>query len=505
MVLAGLAGALTVASLPPFSLLLAAPAAFSTLFVLLRLLPARRAFLVGWAFGVGQFGVGIAWIAESFFVDAERFGALAFPAVAGLSTALAVFPALATAVHSRLERLVRPSGVATCLLLATCWTATEWLRGHVLSGFPWNLMGYALVDHDALRQTAAWVGSYGLSFLVVFAAALPAAALSGAPRSRVGALALSATIVVAGAGAGTLRLAGDAPPSSGVGLRVVQGNVPQREKWAPGSRETALARYLDLSTRPGSVDVLLWPETAFPGYLDEDSEARARLAAALPDSSRLLTGAPARAETGEGIGYFNAVQAYDGAGRILAEYVKHRLVPFGEYVPLPGWLPVERLTEGLADFSPGPGPRTLTLPDIPPLAVAICYEIIFPGDVVDKSSRPDWIFNATNDAWFGTSIGPEQHLAAARMRAVEEGLPVVRAANTGVSAIIDASGAIVERLDTGETGVIDAPLPGALPATLYARTGDRTLFALVASCWAVIWIGARALRRTESGRPGRTA
>lgn len=497
MGLACAAGGLTVISLPPFSILLAAPVAFSMLFVLLRHLASGRAFLVGWAFGVGQFGVGISWIAESFFVDAERFGALALPAVAGLSAALAVFPALASVVFARLERRVRPDGIAACLLLATCWTAFEWLRGHVLSGFPWNLAGYALVEHEALRQAGAWVGSYGLSFLVVLAGTLPGVALSGAVRARVGALVLSAAIVGVGAGAGTFRLAGDELAPGGVELRVVQGNVPQREKWAPGSRESTLAHYLDLSTRSGSVDVLLWPETAFPGYLDEDTEARARLAAVLPDRSLLLTGAPDRVETGEGIDYFNAVQAYDGAGLALAGYAKHRLVPFGEYVPLPDWLPVERLTEGLADFSPGPGPRSLALPGVPPLAVAICYEIVFPGGVVDRSSRPDWIFNATNDAWFGTSIGPEQHLAAARMRAVEEGLPVVRAANTGISAIIDADGDIVQRLDIGKTGVIDAPLPGARSETPYGRAGDWTLLALVTLCWAAVWIGVRSRGRSR--------
>lgn len=159
-------------------------------------------------------------------------------------------------------------------------------------------------------------------------------------------------------------------------------------------------------------------------------------------------------------------------------------------MPLKGWLPIERLTEGLGDFTPGPGPRTLAIPGAPLVAVAICYEIIFPGHVVDDLFRPDWIFNATNDAWFGTSIGPEQHLASARMRAVEEGLPVVRAANTGISAIIDANGNVVARLDTGETGTIDAGLPGARTPTPYARFGDWTLLVLVFGCWVFGWLAS---------------
>lgn len=295
---------------------------------------------------------------------------------------------------------------------------------------------------------------------------------------------------------GTLRLQSDAQQPPGVDLRIVQGNIPQEEKWAPENREATFARYLELSTRPGDFDVLLWPETAFPGFLDEDTEARARIAAALPDGSVLLTGVPDRVPSDDGMRYFNTVQAFGETGEILTGYAKHHLVPFGEYVPFRGWLPIERLTAGLGDFTPGPGPRTLALPGVPLVAVAICYEIIFPGHVVDDLFRPDWIFNATNDAWFGTSIGPEQHLASARMRAVEEGLPVIRAANTGISAVIDASGEIVARLDTGETGIIDASLPSARPPTLYASFGDWMLLALILASWS--WAMAPMRRLTTA-------
>ena len=503
-VLAFVAGGLTVASLPPFSILIAVPVAFSTLLLVLDHLSVRRAFLVGWAFGVGQFSVGTFWITESFYVDAESFGALAIPAIATLSAGLAIFPAAATALFAWLG-LSRGSGsVARCLLLATTWTAAEWLRGHLLTGFPWNLSGYALVEFAALRQPAAVFGSYGLSFLVVLVGTLPGAALLGIPQVRFGALTLGVAIFAIVAGTGVLRLAEYDATATGVDVRVVQGNIPQREKWGPGSREVALARYLDLSTRPGSVDVLLWPETAFPGYLGEDANARGRIAQALPDSTLLLTGVLDRIESDEGRQYFNTVQAYDGLGRVKASYAKHHLVPFGEYVPLGDWLPLKRLTESLADFTPGPGPRTLTLPGVPPVAVAICYEIIFPSHVLDDQIRPGWIFNATNDAWFGTSIGPKQHLASARMRAVEEGLPVVRAANTGISAIIDANGSVIERLATGQTGVIDAPLPAARPPTLYAGMGDWAMLALVAFSWMLWWLGRGLGVRVDSRRSEQT-
>ncbi|MET4103284.1 apolipoprotein N-acyltransferase [Roseovarius sp. MBR-78] len=484
MSLAFAAGGSSVLTFPPFSMLIAVPVAFSALFLILRTVSPKRALLFGWVFGVGQFGFGISWIAESFYVDAERFGALAIPAVAGLSAVLAIFPAVAAALFAVIARRRPLGGIAACLLFATCWTAAEWLRGHVLTGFPWNLAGYALVDYAPLRQPAAWIGSYGLSLFTVFVGALPGAAFSTHTRWR--AAVLSGVIFLVIWGAGALRLGMAAPTPTGIDLRVVQGNVSQRKKWAPGNRKVTFERYLELSSQPGNATVFLWPETAFPGFLDEDAAARARIAATLPKGALLLTGAPDRVESDDGASYFNTAQVYDSSGEILTGYAKHHLVPFGEYTPLRDWLPFERLTEGLGDFTPGSGPRTLALPGAPLVAVAICYEIIFPGHVVDDLLRPDWIFNATNDAWFGTSIGPEQHLASARMRAVEEGLPVVRAANTGISAIVDANGDVVARLDTGERGIIDASLPGARAPTLYARLGDWTLLVLIIGNWILI-------------------
>lgn len=487
------AGALTVLTLPPFSWLIFAPVAFSALLLILRRASTCRAFLVGWAFGLGQFGFGISWIAESFYVDAARFGALAIPAVAGLSAGLAIFPGIAAVLFAVIAQRRPVDGLVAALLLATCWVAAEWLRGHVLTGFPWNLSGYALVDYAALRQPAAWIGSYGLGFLVVLTGAMPGIAFAAAPRSRAPILAIFALTVAGICGVGTVRLGAEIAPAGG-NLRIVQGNVPQTEKWAAGSREKTLEKYLHLSTQPGSFDLLLWPETAFPGFLDEDAAARTQIAAILPQGTVLLTGAPDRVETDAVSRYFNTVLAFDNNANVLTGYAKHHLVPFGEYVPFKGWLPIERLTESLGDFIPGPGPRTLALPGAPLLAVAICYEIIFPGHVVDDLFRPDWIFNATNDAWFGTSIGPEQHLASARMRAVEEGLPVIRAANTGISAVIDANGGVIARLDTGKTGVIDTTLPGARVPTPYARFGDWTVLMLIVGYWALVF-AARLVRQ----------
>lgn len=490
LALAAGAGAVAVLALPPFSLLLALPVGFSILFWLLQGSQTKGAFGLGYAFGFGYFGFGVSWIAESFYVDAERFGWMAVPAVAGLSAGLALFPALATVGF----RTLGQKGLSSAVAFATCWTGAEWLRGHILTGFPWNLSAYALADWVALRQPAAWVGSYGLSFLAVLAATLPAVILTRQPRAQQ-VTALVAWIALVGGiwGGGQLRLAREQPEAPGVALRIVQGNVPQKDKWDPALRAEFIQRYLDLSSRPGAFDVLLWPETAFPGYLDENPAILPEIALRLPASGVLLTGSPDREVVNGQTLYRNAIFAVDAAGRLLTSYAKHHLVPFGEYVPFRGWLPIERLTEGRGDFAPGPGPSTIAIGTAPMVGAAICYEIIFPGHIVDDETRPGWIFNATNDAWFGKSIGPWQHLASARMRAVEEGLPVVRAANTGISAVIDAYGRTEAQLDLKQTGTVDAGLPPALPRTLYGWGGDFTVPPLVIVAWLLaVSLGVKA-------------
>ncbi|WP_199230952.1 apolipoprotein N-acyltransferase [Azospirillum sp. TSO5] len=479
--LAALLGALTVLALPPFSLLPFLVLGLGGLFLLLCRAGPAAAVLTGWSFGMGYFIAGIHWIGESFFVDAERFGWMAAPAVGGLSAFLALFIAIPAWIFARL----RWGGVADATVFALLWTASEWLRGHVLTGFPWNLVAYAWVDHPAPRQIAAVFGSYGLSLLTVFAAVLmPLSLLATSRRDRHSArmAALLALLILA---AGALRLPPDsgedgiarAEDLSGPLVRIVQGNIPQVKKWLPEQRAATVERYLDLSSRPGRYDLLLWPETAYPGFLDEAGEMLARIAARLPPGAHLLAGTPRRSYEPTGRAIWNAVITVNDGGGIEGVYDKHHLVPFGEYVPLRGVLPLNQFTAGFGDFSAGPGPRTLQV-GAQTVGVAICYEAIFPGELVDRTRRPDWIFNPTNDAWFGTSIGPDQHLASARMRAVEEGLPMVRAANTGISAVIDGYGTISAKLPLNETGIVDARLPPPLSPTPYARWGDLLLVPL---------------------------
>jgi apolipoprotein N-acyltransferase len=334
-------------------------------------------------------------------------------------------------------------------------------------------------------QVASLVGSYGLGFLLVLCSALVWLAFP-APARRLQVIcfasATAIAVIVAGFGAARLTLS-DPPSERGAHIRVVQPNIAQSAKWDEGSRKANILRLLSLSARPGDYDILLWPETAWPGFLAEDTGARVMLGWLLPNTAVLLAGSPEREVTADGTVYRNSVLAIAPDGSVLTRYAKHHLVPFGEYVPWRSVLPFQRLVESLGDFLPGPGPRTLAFGPHPYAGIAICYEIIFPGHVVDDAIRPDWIFNATNDAWFGASIGPKQHLASARMRAIEEGLPLVRAANTGISAVIDAYGKTLAMLDIETSGVIDMRLPRPLQPTLYARIGDWSVLLLILCFW----------------------
>jgi apolipoprotein N-acyltransferase len=467
-------GALAALTLPPlhlYPLLLA----FAGLLDLLRRTERRaEAFVLGWCFGFAHFVVGLYWIGIAFFTDAERFGALAVPAVLMLCAYLACYPALAgwlTVLHRW------KSPVASALVLAVAWTAGEAVRGALFGGFPWNLIGYAFAQSTAISQLAALTGIYGLSLLAVALGALPGVWLERGARAPWQPLAAGATILAAIWVGGAIRLAdGGAPPADAVRLRLVQGNIPQAEKWQREGRAHAFERHLSLSSAgQDAVTHVVWPESAAPYPLDQDGAAREMIAQVVPPGGYLLTGGERFDLSREPPLAWNTLFALDDKGAIVARYDKRDLVPFGEFLPLRGLLSrmgLEKLTHGSLDFQAGPGRATITLPGLPPLSPLICYEAIFSGGVVDPEARPDWLLNVTNDAWFGRSSGPYQHLAMARMRAIEEGLPLVRSANSGISAVVDAWGRIKAQLGLGETGTLDAALPGPLPGgTPYARTG----------------------------------
>ncbi|HEY6335228.1 MAG TPA: apolipoprotein N-acyltransferase [Alphaproteobacteria bacterium] len=461
----------------------------------------RAAVALGWWFGFGFFLTGLYWVGIAMTVDLAQFGWMIPFATGGLSAGMAIYPGLALVSL----RLSRAKGLGRVLALALAWTVFEWIRGHALTGFPWNLIGYTWTVADAPIQFASVVGIYGLSLVTVLVAALPAAA-GGPGAVRRPMLAIFAAILVVAAlwGGGAARLAGTTTATvSGVVLRLVQPNIEQQDKWQPQRVRDNLLATMRLSAGSGHERItdIIWPESSVgPFFLDEDPQLRNALASLVPKGGLLLTGTLRRAPRDDGPGpggsvfrYFNSLQALDQDGRVVASYDKFHLVPFGEYIPLRGVLPVETIVPGRGDFSAGPGPRTLTLPHLPPVSPLICYEAIFPGRVVEPDHRPDWLLNVTNDAWFGDSGGPYQHFESARMRAVEEGLPLVRAANTGISGVVDPYGRVMARLGLGKAGVVDSPLPQAIAGgTPFSRHGSLYLGIFMALILALAWRLSRA-------------
>jgi len=505
LALAALLGASTALALPPVYLVpLLVPAVVGLLWLTAGTRRGRSAFWVGWAFGLGHFAAGLYWIGIAFFVDAARHAWMMPFAVLGLAAGLAIFKGLMLAGLRALPLWDRPGDTAQAwarvLVLAALWTLAEWLRGNLLTGFPWNLAATVWGFWPAAQQSAALVGAWGLSLLTVLAAGLPA--LSGWSAGRRGAwtgVGAAVAVVAVAIGGGMLRLQTAPAPGSavhdGVRLRLVQPGIPQHLKWRDDLRLQHLRKHVELSRRPGfdRRTHVIWPETAVPYFLSRQPDVRGLLARAAPADGGLLTGAPRLADRDGRRVYHNSLLALGPDGRELGRYDKVHLVPFGEYVPLRRYLPLPRLAQGAGDFTPGTGHGALDVPGLPPFSVLICYEAIFPREVVKPGTRPGWLLNVTNDAWFGVSSGPYQHLASARLRAIERGLPLVRAANTGISAIVDPWGRTLARLDLQAVGVLDGPLPRAIAwGTPYARFGDLTAFLLVLGALAA---GAGLRRR----------
>jgi apolipoprotein N-acyltransferase len=460
----------------------------------------RPAFAVGWGFGFGYFVGGLWWIGAAFLVDAASFAWLMPLAVLALPAGLGLFWGMAAAV----ARLFWRPGWRRVVVLATFLSLAEYLRGHVLTGFPWNAFGYTIMPGPLLMQSASLVGLWGmtlLAFLVFAAPVLLFRATGGGRRSDRFAFALLAALFLADLGFGAWRLATvDVAMVPGVKLRLVQPMIAQDEKWASGQDDEILGRYLRLSATgmadgaPAPFTHLIWPETAFPFLLDQKPNALATIGALLPQGTTLVTGA-ARAEAVVNepeARVFNSLQVIDADGVVRASYDKVHLVPFGEYLPFEASLRRIGLRQMVAlpgGFDAGGAPATMSVPGAPKFGPLICYEIIFPGAAVAPTERPGWLLNVTNDAWFGKTPGPWQHLHQAVVRGVEEGVPVVRAANSGISAISDPLGNLVASLGIGNSGVLDGSLPAALPPTLYSRSRDLLYFAFILLIWGVASTG----------------
>ena len=456
-------GAVAVLAMPPtYQVYLLLPA-LSALVVMATDAPTRwRAFIIGWWFGAGFFTSSLYWVSFALLVDGARFAWLIPVAVLGFAFGLGLFCAFtALAV-----RAFSGPWTAKVLIFAAVWTLLEWVRSWLLTGFPWNPLGSVWAFSDTLAQGAAVVGVFGLSLLAALIASAPVAFLDQGRTPRILAALLAVVCLAWGAG-GQHRLANAIEGEvDGVRLRLVQPNIPQSLKWLPELRSQHMVAQMELATAPplGQDPLpthIIWAETMAPFFIADFASWRRMVGQATPQGGLTLLGAPRRLEQGTH-GEFrvaNALLAFDPAGRVVGHYDKSHLVPFGEYVPLKDWLPLEKITYGSGGFTPGSGPQTLHLPGLPPLSPLICYEVIFPGEVTDRSGEAKWLLNLTNDAWYGKTAGPHQHFVSTRLRAIEEGLPMVRVASTGISGIIDAYGRVRVKLALGEKGFIDGGLP----------------------------------------------
>lgn len=480
LALAVTAGAVMTAGHPPIGLPWVLFLAVPVLVWLVAVAPtARAAAAVGWGAGFGYLVTGLHWIGNAFLVEPDQFALLLPLGVLALPAGLALYWAVAFAAA---RRLWPRSMVRGTVLLAALWTAAEFARSFALTGFPWALPGYVWIDLPPM-QAAAWVGPFGMTLLTLALCGLPVVAAVHR-RWMIAALALVAGAAIWAAGAARLAeppaYAADAPV-----LRVVQPNAPQHLKFLPDHREEFYRRTLGATAAPadpalGPPDIVVWPETAvhFVPAARPDEVARIAEAAA---GATVILGAFRGERTPEGDRWTNALTVVLPDGSLGPHYDKHHLVPFGEYMPL--WPILRHL--GLPQFTggpglaAGPGPRTLVIDGVPPFSALICYEVIFPNEVVAEGKRPDWMVQLTNDAWFGAFAGPQQHFVQARIRAIEQGLPIVRAANTGISAVVDSRGRPIAALPLGSYGKIDAKLPAPMPPTLYSSIGDLPALFLV--------------------------
>ncbi len=446
--------------------------------------PVRKAAVSGWAFAFGQYLIGWHWIGYAFMVDpSAHLWQMPF-AILILTAGLALYAGIACALSVCLWR----DGPSRLLVFAIFYAAAEWVRGHALTGFPWNLQAYGWGASWAVMQSASLFGAYGLTFLTILLGA--SLAEFCAARRRIAAPALMLVLFAGLWVYGTLRLATPVAAVPDTVMRLVQPDVPQNEKYVRRYVTRNWQRLLDLSRAPGKVTHIVWPEAAPPFLLDRSAVALGEIRALTQGGRSLITGSARAARDGDTVSFYNSLYIFGPGGRPEAIYDKFHLVPFGEYVPfadLLGRIGISKLTEGQGGFSSGDGPRIYHVTGAPDVTPLICYEIIFPAAVTARQ-RPGWLVNVTDDSWFGPWAGPLQHLLIARVRAIEEGLPVARAANTGISAMIDPLGRITASLDLGRMGVVDAALPAALAPTPYARFGDM-LFALLLGAAALAAFG----------------
>ncbi len=457
---------------------------------------ALTGFSLGWLFGFGYFLSGLWWIGSAFLVEADQFAWLMPFALIAMPAGLALFTGLGCAVAGVLWTDHR----LRILLLAAVMTLADWLKGTVLTGFPWNSFGYAFSDTLAIAQSASFAGLYGLSFMVWALCASPALLADSRPlKQRLTGLAAAGAVLITLIGYGSWRLSETETEYADLDIRIIQPAINQKDKWRPELRDEIFQTYLDMteaplggSARVGVPRLIVWPESSVPFLLTREPGALVRISAALGRNSELAVGA-VRTETGEnGPLYFNSIYLIDSDGAVAGLYDKVRLVPFGEYVPFKSVLDrigVGNLAGPGGGFQSGYLRRPITALNTFMFLPLICYEAIFPSIPTKDSPEVGFLLNVTNDAWFGRTPGPYQHFAQARLRAIETGLPMVRAANTGVSGIVDGVGRVVSKLPVFERGVIDGRLPKPVKETFYRTFHDAP--ALLISIIIVVFSSIR--------------
>ena len=511
LLFSALLGAVTTLSLPPAHFVVIMFLTFPGLLWLLDGVKSHwTAFWVGWSFGFGYFVFGLYWIGFAFLIHLESLKWFLPIAVTGLPAYLALYSGLATLIFS----LLKLHGIGRCLSFAVLWAGSEWLRGYLLTGFPWNLIGSVWSDFPAMLQIVSVTGIYGLSLITVALVSLPAIlacqSRCGVPYSQaIGSLVIGLVLAGSITIAGMIRLSGaqdHVVPD--IRLRLIQPNIQQKVSLTPEERGQIFWYLIGLTNGELAVDTVLeshrgedpidedrasssqrlitiWPEAAVPFPVESFPRAIEAIANVTPENGVSIVGTTRIIlDSQRQRRYYNGLVIIDTQGRVVESYNKSHLVPFGEYLParsmFPSWLPIQSVATGTIDFTAGPGLQTLHLSNIPPFGSLICYEVIFPGEVVNSDDRPQWLVNITNDAWYRISAGPYQHFSSAVIRAVEEGLPVIRVATTGISGIIDAYGRTHVALKLGTSGIIEADLPvGIDDVTIYGQQGDKIFFAML--------------------------
>jgi apolipoprotein N-acyltransferase len=499
--LAMLAGAFAVLALPPFDFFAAAFVSFFLLVLLLegavaaphagfirRLLPAMK---IGWCFGFGYFAAGLWWLGNALLIEGNEFAWAVPLAVLVLPAGLALFHALAAG----LARIIWTEGIGAAAALAFGFGVAEMLRGTVLTGFPWNPVGQTAMPSPLFMQSASIVGAEGMNALAVFFFSLPAVFALG--RHRKTGAALLITLAAAHSGFGYWRLAqAPDPKKDGLLVRLVQPSVSQSEKWDEAARARIFGELLQLSSAPSAPpgkrpDLIVWPETAIPFLINEKPDAYTAIGDALQPGQTLLAGAVRQEgsrSSGEEVRYYNSMLVIGGDGQLMAAADKLHLVPFGEYLPMSDVLRsfgMSEIVKTPGGFSAGSDRRNIALPGGVKLRPLICYEAIFPREAAASDGRPDALVNITNDAWYGATPGPYQHFRQAQLRSVEQGLPMLRAANNGISGVIDPYGRIIDALKLDARATVDTYLPLKLQPTPYVLHGDKTLSVILLALLAI--------------------